>query len=1020
MNHLTQFFLRWVPICLAFLCITAIASADQFGLFSYTDKGDSIEITDYPITESGAIVIPSTIIGKPVTSIAPRAFEYCNGLTSITIPTSISYMGNLAFRMCTGLTSIIIPPSVTEIRPSAFANCSGLTSVTIPPTVTIIGTAAFLSCGGLTSITLPSSLTSIGTAAFEFCSGLTSITIPPSVSTIGSYAFDGCRSLASVTIPTSVTSIGSRAFENCSSLTGIEIPSSVTAISSSTFAGCSSLKSVTIPSSIASIGSFAFANCRALTSFTVPSTVTTIGESAFYGCRKITSFTISSSVTSLGPRPFANCTALPGISVDENNPNYSSQNGVLFNKAKSVLIQCPGAFTGSFSVPASVTSIDSGAFANCNGLSGISVDAANPNYSSQNGILFDKAKSLLIQCPGGFTGSFSIPSSVSSIAPSAFSGCGGLTHITLPSSITSIASSTFYGCTGLTEVDIPDTVTLIDTRAFQFCTNLQTVFLPASNLSIKDEAFQHCARLTAISLPAPPLSLGKKVFSDCHMLTEITIPSGTLTGAGSHRLFDNEFSYCTSLRTVSLPPTTSSISSSAFNSCIALEAIHVDPANTIYTSVQGILFTADMSTLIRCPAKFPGTLDIPASITSIHASAFDDCTELSKIRVASSNPVFSDINGVLYNKNQTQLVRCPGGYMGNHDIGIDVSIIQNGAFSECSALTTINVHRDNAHFSAINGVLYDKVSDTLIQVPGGYVGVLSIPDSVTAIGTDSISSCSLLTSVLVGLQNPSFASNHGVLFNKDQTTVIACPAGYTGSLAIPASVETITDAAFKNCTKLTSVVLPPDISSINAFTFMGCTSLESVTLPESVTEMGVYSFFGCDNLKKLVFLGDSPYGLWFWQSHYSTNAGGASVFHYDNRSWIGPGAWQGFPLVSMGTRSEFKDWLIQRCMAHNSDPELDKNMDGVSLLMAYALGLDPELNLTNSMPQAVVTPNHLKISFFGQRSDIDYLVKTSTDLINWGTDGVFVSNPDINGMREALVTRDKPKGFLKVTVTSNE
>ncbi|HSP42697.1 MAG TPA: leucine-rich repeat domain-containing protein, partial [Luteolibacter sp.] len=504
------------------------------------------------------------------------------------------------------------------------------------------------------------------------------------------------------------------------------------------------------------------------------------------------------------------------------------------------------------------------------------------------------------------------------------------------------------------------------------------------------------------------------------MLAEITIPDGTSTGAGSHRLFDKEFSFCTSLRAIHLPATTASISSSAFSACTSLEEIKVAPDSTTFASVQGVLFTADMGTLIRCPAGFSGVLDIPASTLSINASAFDDCTGVSGIRVDPSNPNFSDIDGVLYNKDQTQLIRCPGGYIGSHDIGVGVGTIQNGAFGGCPTLTAINVHQDNAGFNSVDGVLYDKDLKTLIQVTGGHTGILSIPDSVTAINSGSIASCSLLTSIFVGIQNPSFTSVQGVLYNKDQTTLIACPSGYAGGHAIPDSVMTVTEAAFKDCTELTSVVLPTGLTSIDAFTFMGCTSLESVTVPESVRDIGVYSFFACSKLEKLTFLGDPPQGEWFWQSHYNTGTGGASVFHYENASWVGTGTWQGFPLASMGTRSGFKDWLIQRGMAHDSDPELDENMDGVGLLMAYALDLNPELHLAGSMPKAEITPDDLKIRFSGNRPDIVYVVKTSSDLVHWDTNGVSLGNPDINGMREAAVKRETPRQFLKLLVRSGE
>ena len=214
--------------------------------------------------------------------------------TSVTIPNSVTSIGYGAFTYCSGLTSIDVASENTHYSSidgvlynyaqDTLIQCPGAkTSVTIPNSVTSIGDYAFAYCGGLTSVTIPNNVTSIGEGAFAYCGGLTSATIPNSVSYIGNWAFSSCSGLTSVTIPNSVTSIGRDAFSYCSGLTSVTIPNSVTSIGESAFFGCSGLTSVTIPNSVTSIGVFAFFGCSGLTSVKCLASIPpSIGGSSFY------------------------------------------------------------------------------------------------------------------------------------------------------------------------------------------------------------------------------------------------------------------------------------------------------------------------------------------------------------------------------------------------------------------------------------------------------------------------------------------------------------------------------------------------------------------------------------------------------------------------------------------------------------------------------------------------------------------------------------------------------------------
>ena len=320
------------------------------------------------VSTSGSVVIPASVfyegVEYSVSSIGSEVFKG-RSLTSVTIPNSVTSIGENAFQGCSGLTSVHISDIAAWCRisfGSGYANplnCAHhlylgdeeIKDLVIPNGVTCIERCAFWGCSGLTSVTIPSSVTSIGSSAFYGCSGLTAVhisdigawckisfvqssnplslarhlflngeevkdlEIPNSVTSIGSSAFYGCTGLTSVTIGNSVTSIGNGAFYNCSGLTSVNIGNGVTSIGSSAFSGCSGLTSLIFGSSLTSIGNNAFCECSGLTSVIFPNSVTDIGCEAFRGCSGLTSVTIPNSVTLIRDYSFGWCNALTSITI---------------------------------------------------------------------------------------------------------------------------------------------------------------------------------------------------------------------------------------------------------------------------------------------------------------------------------------------------------------------------------------------------------------------------------------------------------------------------------------------------------------------------------------------------------------------------------------------------------------------------------------------------------------------------------------------------------------------------------
>ena len=368
----------------------------------------------------------------------------------------------------------------------------------------------------------------------------------------------GSRSrVKSAVIAEGVTSIGADAFWYCTSLTGVTIPDSVTSICDYAFNGCTSLTSVTIPDSVTSIGECAFYKCGSLTSVTIPDSVTSISAWAFRDCTSLTSVTIPNNVTSIGDFAFNDCTSLTGIWVDRDNNNYSSDaSGVLFNKDMTTLVQCPGAFSGSYAIPDSVMRVAWSAFCGCESLTSVTIPDSVTSIGYK---AFCSCESLT---------SVTIPDSVTSISSDTFASCTSLTSVTIPSSVTSIGWSAFDGCTSLKSVTIPDSVTSIGREAFCNCTSLTSVTIPNSMTSIGREAFCNCTSLTSVTIPNSMTSIGEHVFEDCTSLTSVTIPD-SVTSIGE-RAFDS----CTSLTSVTIPDSVTSIIGCAFDDCTSLTDVY--------------------------------------------------------------------------------------------------------------------------------------------------------------------------------------------------------------------------------------------------------------------------------------------------------------------------------------------------------------------------------------------------------------------------------------------------------------
>ena len=577
-----------------------------------------------PENLKGDIVIPSKveIDGKiyNVTSIEEYAFTECNNMTSITIPASITSVGFGVFNGCLGLTNVEIPSSITRIEGQMFGWCPNLTSVKIPTSVTSIGDRAFRECIKLDSLEIPSSVTDLGVEAFYNSHADLIIDNSEENVKVGSDAFWGCHSVTwkGVILDKEETGLqfevsGSNATVvkgDYSKLESVIIPSkvkindkvyAVAGIANNAFINCKSLSEVIIYRGITSIGNSVFSGCENLTSVTLSEGIEKIGNSAFEGCSKLKNINLPATVAYIGEMAFDGCASLSKIDI-----------------------------------PASVTTIVDYAFSICEKLVSINVDDNNPNYSSVDGVLYDKKKTTLIQAPGNLQGKHTIPSSVTNIANGAFYYCKRLTDLVIPSSVTNISEFAFENCTGLTNVTIPSSVKNIDTKAFSGCKNLDLVISNAKeNVTIESGALDDCKSVTwdfLVDESESPLKF--KILTDSTAeVTEknsvtgsVTIPSKVKIDGKIYNVVsigDYAFKNCKDLTGITIPSCVVKIGTGAFASS-GLTSIEIP------SSVTSI----SLSMLSGCSGL--ANVKIPSSIKSIGENAFVDCTSLTSLQLPSS------------------------------------------------------------------------------------------------------------------------------------------------------------------------------------------------------------------------------------------------------------------------------------------------------------------------------------------------------------------------------------------------